>query len=89
MFDHNKLKKVIDFLNEKEMTNDNIIKDWTVKDIIAHIAAWNWEIINATDTVLSDKTPWYANKTEEEFIEELTKDGFVLIYPKLKHIDLE
>lgn len=31
------------------------------------------------------KNYYQIDKSDEEFIEELTKDGFVLIYPKLKN----
>jgi len=31
-------------LDEKKLTNEPIVKDWTVKDVLAHIAAWDrWE----------------------------------------------
>ncbi|MFX0052248.1 MAG: DinB family protein [Candidatus Hermodarchaeota archaeon] len=65
--DHRKLVQILAELNEHQMVNTIIIGSWTVKDIIAHISAWNWEIIKAVHEVLSDKKPWYIDKTEEEF----------------------
>ncbi len=65
--DHNKLLKIVNLLNEEKMIKDIIIGDWTVKDIISHISAWNWEIIKATNDVLDNKKPWYIDRNEMEF----------------------
>ena len=65
--DHQKLVNVLSTLNESQMRTDRVQGDWTVKDIIAHISAWNWELIKQTELVLSGKKPWYTDMTEEEF----------------------
>jgi len=41
--------------------------DWSVKDVIAHISAWNLEITRSIDEVLQRKAPWYLNKGETAF----------------------
>ncbi len=58
--DHGKLVKVIDQLDEDQMVNHAVLGEWDVKDIIAHISAWNWEIVKAVDVVLANGRPWYV-----------------------------
>lgn len=41
--------------------------DWSVKDVIAHISAWNLEITRSIDEVLQKKAPWYLSKGETAF----------------------
>jgi hypothetical protein len=55
--DHRKLKQTIGKLSESQILNDIVMGDWTVKDVIAHIAAWNWEIAKSIDEVLEKKAP--------------------------------
>lgn len=49
------------------MTRSKVLGDWSVKDIIGHISAWNWEIMKSIDEVLMKKAPWYLTKGETEF----------------------
>ncbi|MHA2230238.1 MAG: DinB family protein [Candidatus Thorarchaeota archaeon] len=65
--DHQKLENILSKLNDKQLNNEKIQGNWTVKDIIAHISAWNWELITQTDLVLSGRKPWYSDTTEAEF----------------------
>ena len=65
--DHRKLKQTIGKLSESQILNDIVMGDWTVKDVIAHIAAWNWEIAKSIDEVLERKAPWYLTKGETAF----------------------
>ncbi len=71
--DHQKLKDVVSKLTEFQMKTHKVQGNWTVKDILAHISAWNWEIITQAELVLSGKKPWYTYKTETEFNEEAVK----------------
>ncbi len=71
--DHQKLKDVISRLTESQMVTDKVQGSWTVKDILAHISAWNWEIIAQADLVLSGKAPWHRYKTEADFNKEAVK----------------
>lgn len=68
--DHQKLKDVISKLTESQMNTDMVQGSCTVRDILAHISAWNWEIITQAELVLSGKKPWYTYKTEAEFNKE-------------------
>jgi hypothetical protein len=65
--DHRKLKQTIAKLTESQIVNDVVMGDWSVKDVIAHITAWNWEIAKSVDDVLEKKAPWYLNKGETAF----------------------
>ncbi|MFX1513548.1 MAG: DinB family protein [Promethearchaeota archaeon] len=71
--DHQKLVDVLARLTSDQMVDSSILSTWTVKDIIAHISAWNWEVIKQVKEVLSDKKPWYADMTMEEFNEKEVK----------------
>ena len=37
---------------------------WTIKDIIAHISAWHWQLVEDVDSILSNKKPWYGGEDE-------------------------
>lgn len=68
--DHQKLEDVISRLTEEQMISEKVQGNWTVKDILAHISAWNWEIIKQADLVLSEKKPWYTDIKEADFNRE-------------------
>ncbi len=65
--DHRKLKQTLAKLTESQIVNEIIMGDWSVKDVIAHISAWNLEIMRSIDEVLQRKAPWYLNKGETAF----------------------
>ena len=71
--DHQKLKDVISKLTESRIATDKVQGSWTVRDILAHISAWNWEIIMQAEGVLSGIRPWHNSKTEAEFNREAVK----------------
>lgn len=65
--DHQKLVDAVTQLQEEQMIDTDVIDNWAVKDIIAHISAWNWEIAKAIDLVLAGYIPWYVYQTETAF----------------------
>lgn len=65
--DHKKLEEVLSKLNAEELKSIPIIGKWTIKDILAHISAWNFEEIKAIDNVLENRKPWYVDCNENEF----------------------
>lgn len=74
---HKRLEKVISGLEKNQMVEHIILGKWTTKDILAHISAWNLELIKATDDLLNNTKPWYINEeeqTEEEFNERETQN---------------
>lgn len=52
---YRKLKDAISSLSKQQMTNVPVLEDWTVKGIIAHLAAWNWELIVDIERILHHK----------------------------------
>lgn len=67
---HNTLEEVIRQLNKEQLTKFIIIGNWSTKDIIAHISAWNMEITKSINQILRNVKPWYVDEedlTEREF----------------------
>ncbi len=67
--EHEKLKKLISSL-PKEYLRQKMLGEWAIKDVVAHLAAWNWEIIDEVDRVLRNKATWPAQEDrvwEDEF----------------------
>ncbi len=73
MDDHQKLQEVISKLTEFQMDTEEVQGNWTVRDILAHISAWNWELVTQAEGVLSGAKPWYTYKTEADFNKEALK----------------
>lgn len=71
--DHQKLEKALSKLKIDQVIDEKVQGIWTVKDIIAHISAWNWELIKQANLVLSGKKPWYTDISEAEFNEKAVK----------------
>ena len=65
--EHRKLDFVITSLHLEELVQYHIVKAWTIKDILAHLAAWNKELTKAIGLVLDKKDIWFRTKNEEEF----------------------
>lgn len=66
--EHETLKDLVSSLTEKEAATRKVLGDWTIKDVIAHLAAWNWEAIDEVDRVLKNKPTWpelYEHKEGE------------------------
>ena len=61
------MKKVIDTLNEEQLCRKEVQGEWSVKDILAHISAWNWDIIKQIEVVLANDSLWYRNIPEVDF----------------------
>jgi hypothetical protein len=71
--DHQKLEDVLSKLTNKQINHEKVQGDWTVKDIIAHISAWNWELIKQANLVLARKKPWYTDIPEADFNNKAVK----------------
>lgn len=69
--EHDRLKELVISLPEEQVLSQKVLGDWTIKDIIAHLAAWNWEAIDEVDRVLQNEATWparYEGKLgEDEF----------------------
>jgi len=56
---HRKMQETIARLSEKQMTKELVLDDWTVKDILAHLAAWSGEAVAEIDRILNNKATWH------------------------------
>jgi len=69
--EHERLKKFVLSLPDEQVLKPKTLGDWSIKDVITHLAAWNWEAIDEVDRVLKDRATWpaqYEGKTgEDEF----------------------
>lgn len=69
--EHERLKKLVSSLPEEQILKPKTLDEWSIKDIIAHLAAWNWEAIDEVNRVLRNEATWparYEDKAgEDEF----------------------
>jgi hypothetical protein len=65
--EHEKLNFVVNSLHLEELVQYHIVKAWTIKDILAHLAAWNKELTKAIGDLLEEKDIWFRTKGDEEF----------------------
>lgn len=68
---HRKVVDLLSGLTKSQLFQPNVLGKWSVKEIIAHLAAWNWEYIKEIDRVLENKATWQKSyvraKDEDEF----------------------
>ncbi len=64
---HQKMEFIVNSLHKEEMLQHQIVKAWNIKDILAHLTAWNFEIGKSIDVVLKNEDLWFRTKNEEEF----------------------
>jgi hypothetical protein len=55
---HAIMRRLISRLSAKDMVHKKVGGQWTVRDILAHLAAWKWECKEEIDRVLMDKATW-------------------------------
>jgi len=65
--EHERLNSVINSLNVEELVQYHIVKAWNIKDILAHLAAWNKELTKSIGIVLDKNDVWLRTMNEEEF----------------------
>src|SRR3990167_384148 len=69
--EHEELRKLVSSLSEEQALKLKMLGEWSIKDIISHLAAWNLEAIDEVDRVLKNEATWpakYEDKTgEDEF----------------------
>ena len=66
--DHAKLELVLEALTDEMMIIHRITGTWRIKDILAHISAWNKKLTEAIDLLIKDEKPWFMESfSEEEF----------------------
>ncbi|MFX1367991.1 MAG: DinB family protein [Promethearchaeota archaeon] len=65
--DHRKLWGIVENLPKSQIEGEAVQGEWNVRDIIAHVTAWHWELIRAVDRLLKNEQPWNFDNGEEEF----------------------
>jgi uncharacterized protein (TIGR03083 family) len=59
-----------------EQQRGQVICDgWTVKEILAHIAAWDREVARGLDELLAGRCPGFVSYREDEFNAQTTQAG--------------
>ena len=51
--EHHAMEQALSGLSPDRMCAAHVFDEWTVKDIVAHIAAWHWAVVQAIDDVLA------------------------------------
>lgn len=55
--DRRRLLQAVEGLSTREMTAAPAVGQWTVKDILGHVAAWEWEAVKAVEQTLAGRRP--------------------------------
>lgn len=67
--EHERLRQLVIHAPEKRLLRPRTFGEWSVKDIVAHLAAWNWEAIGEVGRVLKNQSTW-PDKYEGESCED-------------------
>lgn len=62
---HKEFKKVLSTLSIKEIESVPAVGNWPVRNVIAHISAWNWEQVKEIDRTLAGNPTWNRKKSGE------------------------
>lgn len=58
---HKRFRQALNKFDDCRIVEEKVLGSWTVKDIIAHLSAWNWEQARTIDDLLVDKKPlWWG-----------------------------
>ncbi len=61
-----RLLTAVSSLSEQER-NQAVAGDWSAKDILAHIAAWDRELVRGVEHLLAGQRPEFVSYVEDEF----------------------
>jgi len=61
-----KLLAALDGLSEEEMTRPGVAGQWSVRDVLAHILAWEEEAVTRLGLLAADRPQDFARITNEE-----------------------
>lgn len=68
---HKEFQQLINSLTPQQLTKTPVLENWTVKDIFAHLSAWNWDHAKEIDNILTDEPTWNklykTSKDEDKF----------------------
>jgi len=65
--DHDKMQRITELLTKEEMLKFRVLGVWNVKDVIAHLSAWNLELTKSIDIILKNEELWFLNTSDTEF----------------------
>jgi uncharacterized damage-inducible protein DinB len=57
-FAHQYFQKVISNLDQSQIIKKNTIDKWSVKDVVAHLSAWNIEYLEEINRILKNESTW-------------------------------
>ncbi len=75
---HKMFSELIHVLTPFQLTGIKVLEDWTVKDVIAHLSAWNWEQTEEIDNILRNKPTWskkYKAKKDQDNFNKKAVEG--------------
>jgi hypothetical protein len=61
-----RLLLAIEGLDQLTLSNECVVGDWTIKDVLGHIISWNVEFRANIEMILQDKHPGYDHQISEE-----------------------
>lgn len=62
---HDEFRQTLDMLSSEQIEKIPSVGIWPVKNVIAHISAWNWEQIKEIDRTLQGKHTWNRLNDDE------------------------
>lgn len=63
--EHQKFKKALSSLSKEQILKNKVSGDWNIKDLVAHLAAWNLEAIDEVYRVLKNQATWPTRYEDE------------------------
>lgn len=66
---HKDFQQLVKSLTADQISNKEVSENWTVKDIISHLSAWNFAQAKEIDNILDGKPTWdklYKTKKDQD-----------------------
>ena len=65
------LEEILTSLDESQLTKKGVIPDWSIKDILAHIAAWHHRLLTWLDAATRNEEPTISGPDSVEEMDAL------------------
>ena len=65
------LEEILTSLDETQLTKKGVIPDWSIKDILAHIAAWHHRLLTWLDAATRNEEPTISGPDSVEEMDAL------------------
>ena len=69
--DHKELKIVLESLELEDFVTFRVLGTWKIKDVVAHLSAWNIELRTAIDKLLSNEEIWFIGEHDEDYFNKI------------------